>query len=1142
MSENMNKKCIVLLCSVFAVVSVVAQRLGNARFELRHSSLEAYSFTLSVSDFDIVPQGEFSVIAVEGLSSSSQEVGEPELPVFHQIIAVPQGATPKLSFTVGQTLSRSLGQRQLHPAQPHQFKNRDQDFVIDNEIYSSDAFFSLPLVSISELGTMQGFRLLRVTVSPFEYNPRRNMLLLHSDISVEITFAGTDETATVRELQRFNGLSPLAGVANRAAFQNLLPEQSQIPPKYVLVARDTFATALQPFVEWKRKKGFNVVEIYTSVGDTCTLIRARLDSIYRASTPIDPAPAFVTIVGDVEHVPSFNGTIRLPSIGRHITDLYYAEYTGDFYPEVAYGRISVADTAELAHVLRKIMDYEQYRFADTAFLNRVTLVAGRESRTPAPTVTNGQINYLKSTYFSQNPSLDTHYFYNPASETQLPQIVGTLNQGASLVNYTSHCYSTGWYSPSFNYVGVDTMANTGKFFFSVNNCCLSSRFSENRCFGEALLRKRDAGAVSVIGASNETLWEEDYYWALGAKGAVSLNPQYDALRLGAFDRMMHTHGEAYAETAPTAGEMLVAGTFGLAQMGMAYENYYWEIYNLLGDPSLMPYMGVPQDITLAIPDSLPCGTTTVPLHGTPRARVAFFQDSLLLASALLDSNGDATADLLRPISHSPLYVTATAQFHKPLIDTISTFVPSGANVAISATRVSDASGIAVENRQLMAGLGYTADFIITNFGTDTAKNVVLELLSLDGRSAIATSLFVVGDIAGHDTSHVRGSFVPNRNLSQNELLSLDVVAYSDSGDTCRRRYDFLAQSASLQLGVVAISQNGTPVTQLRRGEAYTLKVPVANHGSASADSVQVFAGMEARFGSVSLPDTVLLSTLPTLSSDTAEFVFSVTANDVNYIDITVGVMCCGNVAEKLLRIPLGKTHETFESGDFTRFSWDTTHPNAWIIDTVASRAHAGSFCARTSPITHKQQSVLSIAMTTIVDDTISFWRRTSTEASSDYLSFYVDDVRQGRWEGSGHWERMAFLVPQGRHVFKWVYEKDGSINGGSDCAWIDDIVFPLSQMDTTSRMSPVLGISEHEGGKICTVYPNPANAYFVVETIGNEPFEMSVCDGFGKIVDKKMIKPGEKLYYSTSKLRCGVYILLFSGKTDVFAKKIIITK
>ncbi len=63
-----------------------------------------------------------------------------------------------------------------------------------------------------------------------------------------------------------------------------------------------------------------------------------------------------------------------------------------------------------------------------------------------------------------------------------------------------------------------------------------------------------------------------------------------------------------------------------------------------------------------------------------------------------------------------------------------------------------------------------------------------------------------------------------------------------------------------------------------------------------------------------------------------------------------------------------------------------------------------------------------------------------------------------------------------------------------------------------------------------------------MENIGNDHFEMTLTDAFGKVVDKKMITRGEKTYYSTANLRCGVYILIFNGKNDVFAKKIIITK
>ena len=1135
---------IALLLTILATLPVMAQRSGDALFRTAKSSLDAYAFDFSLTDFDIVPNGDYSAIAVDGLSSTSQEVGKPELPVFHQIIAVPQGATPRLAFTVGQTLSRSLGQRQLHPAQPHQFKNRETEFVIDNEVYTQDAFFALPAVSITELGTMRGLRLMRITVSPFEYNPQHNILLLHSNISAEISFDGADERATLRELERHNGISPVAAVANRAAFHRLLSPQRQIPPKYVVVAQDTFRMALQPFLQWKRQKGFNVVELYTHGGDTCTLIRARLDSLYRTATPLDPAPSFVVIVGDVKHVPAFGGKIRISGLAAHSTDLYYAEYTGDFYPEAAYGRISVADTAELTAVLNKMLAYERYTFADTAFLNRITLVAGRESRAPAPTVTNGQINYLNSTYLSQNPDFDTHYYYNPASETQLPQIVRDLNRGASLVNYTSHCLSTGWYRPTFTSEGVDTLTNVGKYFFAVNNCCLASRFAESRCFGEALLRKSDAGAVGVIGAANETLWEEDYYWALGAKGAVSLHAQYNPDRLGAFDRLFHTHGEAYAETAPTAGEMLMAGTFGLAQMGMAYENYYWEIYNLLGDPSMMPYWGIPQNNTLVYPDSIPAGTTQIALQGTPYARVALMQDTLLLASVQLDSAGVATADLSQPVDTGALLLTATAQFHKPLTDTIVVFSPSASKLVIASAAVSDSFGVGIANQTVMAGHSYSFDFVLKNYGGDTAQDVFITLQSLDGKCNLPVVMCRRTFVLAHDTACVNGifTFVPNADLPDNDTLSIAAMVISNQAYTCVRTYTFLVSSALVETGVVSVVQNGMPATQLRQGETYTLKVPVNNNGSRVSDAVSVSARIENNGGAVSLPDTVVINALQPQSSDTAEFVFSVAANAASYIDITVSTMHRGIVAERLVRLPLGKAMETFESGDFTRFSWDTTHPFAWVIDTVASRAHAGRFCARTAPITHKQQSVLSIAMTTIVDDTISFWRRTSTEANSDYMSFLIDGVVQGKSSGSGHYERMAYFVPKGEHVFSWVYEKDGSIDGDSDCAWIDDITFPLSQMDTAYRPQSSVGVTVVDGEKYCKVYPNPANGFFVVENIGNDHFEMTLTDASGKVVDKKMITRGEKTYYSTANLRCGVYILIFNGKNDVFAKKIIITK
>ena len=42
------------------------------------------------------------------------------------------------------------------------------------------------------------------------------------------------------------------------------------------------------------------------------------------------------------------------------------------------------------------------------------------------------------------------------------------------------------------------------------------------------------------------------------------------------------------------------------------------------------------------------------------------------------------------------------------------------------------------------------------------------------------------------------------------------------------------------------------------------------------------------------------------------------------------------------------------------------------------------------------------------------------------------------------WGQVSYPVTAGIHTFKWTYYKDGSVSSGSDCAWVDYIIFPPS--------------------------------------------------------------------------------------------------
>ena len=164
----------------------------------------------------------------------------------------------------------------------------------------------------------------------------------------------------------------------------------------MIVSDRSFEQVLQPFVDWKTKKGFNVIEAYTddpNVGNTTTSIKNYLQNLYNNPGSNNP-PSYILLVGDVNEIPSFSGTQ-----GNHVSDLYYAEYdgNGDFYADVYYGRFSSSNPQEIQHMVTKTIDYEMYNFQDPSFLADAVMISGVDAAM-APTYGNGQINYANQYY------------------------------------------------------------------------------------------------------------------------------------------------------------------------------------------------------------------------------------------------------------------------------------------------------------------------------------------------------------------------------------------------------------------------------------------------------------------------------------------------------------------------------------------------------------------------------------------------------------------------------------------------------------------------------------------------------------------------------------------------------------------------
>lgn len=177
------------------------------------------------------------------------------------------------------------------------------------------------------------------------------------------------------------------------------------------------------------------------------------------------------------------------------------------------------------------------------------------------------------------------------------------------------------------------------------------------CFGEVALREGNKGAVGYIGASNKALWNETQWWAIGtprtaaneslteeasneeeqaastedtasqpqaneaAAGETSSDeitteqspaggtsstdvvstpesPNFENTGPGAFDGLFHAHGEDSSKWYSTQGQVVHAGNLSVTGSTSAPANktYYWEIFQLLGDPSLSVFP-IPSNIT-----------------------------------------------------------------------------------------------------------------------------------------------------------------------------------------------------------------------------------------------------------------------------------------------------------------------------------------------------------------------------------------------------------------------------------------------------------------------------------------------------------------------------------------------------------------
>lgn len=1121
--------------------NIIGNRTNNPKLLIKES-MENLAFSQEFNSLSLdkvnTEKGLFFRLFMGDDFGKTQKFGLPELPVYYQLIELPYGSDAKIEYSNIVTETYSLnkyGDLKLIPVQKSLSKSEtEQPFVINEKAYSTDKYIGNGLVSIEKLGYMGAVCLARLAISPVKYNPVTNTIEVVRSFDVNITFANADIKSTIAAKQKYNNQHSSFLADKLMNGKNLSSTVSSTPInrplKMIILSDPMFTDALQPFIKWKREKGFEIIEVYkgqTNVGTTNTSMKAYLQSLWNNATSESPAADYLLICGDVQQIPAFDAISDANNPAP--TDLNYAEYTGDFLPDIFYGRFSAQTVAQMEVIVSKTVNYEKYLMQDPNYLKKTLLVGGKDVNNTTPT--NGQMNYAKR--YLKNIGADTLVYYNPASGDYSTRIIDSISvNGYSLINYSAHCGQTGWSSPSLTVSDINSnINNTGKFPIFINNCCLSNQFSESECLGEAILRASNKGGIGAIGGSNYTYWDEDFYWAVGSK-TLALTSSYDANNLGAYDRLFHTNNEPISKWYTTQGQMVQAGDLAVMQSNSNLTNYYWEIYHLMGDPSLMPYVGLPATMTNNIPDSLALGSSNISIQTQPYAFVGISKNGVLLGASQANSNGVANVNFNQTLNQSGyIKVVVTNQFSKPIIDSIALFTPNNPLISINSIKYTNSQN--QEVTEFKNNEEYFLSFDISNVGIQSLDSIRLKTNNMTNLIFLDSSEYLgnLGGLSSITLANAMKVKIVDGTLDKSHLdYTINIDGANNYSDN--KSYSIETSCPELDIENLMISLDST--NSLFVGEGVTISFDIKNTGRNIANIGNVvLSHLSSNLSYVSDSAYVLNQLAPNSSSS---YSFNVILNSLNAGNNLVGFKI-GAFANQYYNVKVydsisinGNT-ETFETGDLTYVPWVNNSSYPWTIESSSANVYQGSYSLRSGSISDNQKSVLNITASSMMDDSISFYLKVSTESGYDFTRFYIDNVAVYEKSGDLAWQKLIFPVEAGSHEFKWEYEKDYSNESGSDAVWIDNVKLPIN-----GTITSIENIVDNKDNII--VYPNPAKDFISISNIENNS-TIRIFDAIGRIYYSSN---NTKNSINVSSYPNGVYYLSIKSDNKISTKKIIIAR
>ena len=958
------------------------------------------------------PQGEQFIVNAPKMASML-EAGAPDLPMFP--IPAIIGDQAEMTVNVIDAQYTDYTNVEVAPSKGNfsrKINYEDVPFTY-GEMYQQDAFWPATQAYLEKPYILRDFRGQNIMVRPFAYNPVTKTLRVYTNMTIAMTKV-SNNGENPKATRRSNTIK--VDPEMKAQYSRRFINFGEAGAKYtfdedygelLIICPDQYMSEMDEFVAWKNKSGrpTTLVSLSQVGGNNDNNIKNYILNFYN-----DPEHnlEFILLIGEYTDLTphSMNG-------GR--SDNWFGQLEGsDYYLEALTGRFSVQNATQLQTQINKVIYYERDVQTDATWANKGMGIGYYGAGNGHFGEDDYQhIDLIRDTLLHYTYATVTEHHGGSGGDASVATISGTTNEGISIINYCNHGSTTSWGVANYSTSNVNQLTNDYKLPIVWSVACENGQFDVGECFGESWLRATNnttgapTGAIGGMFSWISQPWIPPMY---GQDEMIDiLTEWYHA------DQYNHTLGGASLN-----GSMYILDA---APSDGGNTHCTWLLF---GDPSCMVRSDIPSDMNVsASPSVLMLGMTELQVTAATEYGIATLtMDGETIASGKI-INGQCTLQFpgLSNVGDAELVVIGYNRV--TYMGTIEVVPAEGAYITVNDYALS-----------APANYGETVDMAIDfkNVGVQTANNLT---------ATISTESEFINIL------NAEGSFA---SINPDEVLTVEGFQFevaSNVPDGTRVRFDVnITDGANTWTGKAMVDLHA-PVLAFNGivdADNY-LTFTFMNEGSAP------FYGGELTLTSCS-PDLVFEPAAITVE-DIIEGGASLTMTSAYTIDPSVEPSSSFEVAydfttgsfnySGIYNVMYQAFVEDFESGTFGE-GWTFSQNNAW---TIVNGGTKGTKCAKSmnAGINNSDYSMtLTVDVATPGD--MTFMYKVSSEQNYDKLHFYMDNQEKGTWSGTVNWSEFTQPVTAGHHTFKWSYTKDSSVNSGDDCAMVDDISFPMTNVYT----------------------------------------------------------------------------------------------